>query len=150
MRKFIADTEAKGAQPHRADSHRPQHLARQHRQGRARPRNYSVWSTEVAKAQNVPLIDLTSLIAAGLRKAGPQAGENSLRHRHHPYKYPLAAEINASFVVAGLKALPNHPVDAYLSPKGKIVPAAPSTAVIAPGAHPDAKPASASSPTQKK
>ena len=144
MRKYIADTQAKGAHPivltltvrniWPGNTGKVEHG----------PGNYSLWSAEVAKSQNVPLIDLTSLIARDYEKMGAKQVK-TLFGADTTHTNPAGAEINASFVVAGLKALPGHPVDSYLSPKGKIVPAAPASAVIVPAAHPNAKPAASAS-----
>jgi len=144
MRKYIADTQAKGAHPivltltvrniWPGNTGKVEHG----------PGNYSLWSAEVAKSQNVPLIDLTSLIARDYEKMGAKQVK-TLFGADTTHTNPAGAEINASFVVAGLKALPGHPVDSYLSPKGKIVPAAPASAVIVPAAHSNARPAASAS-----
>ncbi len=145
MRKYIADTQAKGAHPIVLTLTVRNIWPGNTGKVELGPGNYSLWSTQVAKAENVPLIDLTTLVAKDYEKMGP-AKVKTLFGPDTTHTNTAGAEINASFVVAGLKALPDHPVDADLSPKGKAVPPAPASAVFVPVAHTATKPAPSPAP----
>ncbi len=129
MDKYITDTEAKGAHPIVLTLT----VRNNWTKGKVErgPGDYSVWSAAVAKSQHVPLIDLTTLIATKYEALGP----DKVKAYFTPDKThttPAGAELNASLVVAGLKALATHPVNADLSAKGLAVPPAPASAVWTP------------------
>ena len=87
------------------------------------PGEYSKWSDEVARQEDVAFVDVTSIIAEHYEQMGQEAVKK-LFPRDFVHNGPAGAELNAGWVVAGLKALPHSPFDRWLSAKGGAVPAA--------------------------
>ena len=77
-----------------------------------------------AKAAGVPLVDLTKYAADYYEKLGREKVDeffpNRLR-KDTTHFTAAAADLNAAFVVAGLKELPGNPFAASLSAKGRAV-----------------------------
>jgi lysophospholipase L1-like esterase len=84
---------------------------------------YGEWSAAVAKAAGVPFIDLTTLVADEYDRRGEEAVK-SLFPADHTHTGVEGADLNASKVVAGLRALKGVPADKYLATKGRGVRAA--------------------------
>ena len=61
----------------------------------------------------MPFVDLNELIAARYDELGADK-VNSLFADEHTHTTAAGAELNAEIVVAGLKALPQDPLAAYL------------------------------------
>jgi lysophospholipase L1-like esterase len=118
MRKYIADIRAKGAAPILLTLT----VRNEWRDGKVErgPGQYCPWSAEIAKTEKVTWIDLTSLIATEYEKRG-QEKVRAMFATDHTHTSPAGAELNASLVVAGLRGLQDHPLDAFLSDKGRAV-----------------------------
>lgn len=95
---------------------------------------FEAWAREVAATEKVGFIDLNELIARRL----DALGKDEVNRIYVPNPTPAnprgetvhtgwdGAVINAEVVVAGLKALPDDPVAAFISPRARaIAPAAP-------------------------
>ena len=118
LRKYIADVRAKGATPILCslvprkiwvDSHI-----------RRNTDTYRGWTQSVAEAEHVPFVDLNEIIARRYDALGP-AAVDPLFGDPHTHTTWAGAVLNAEAVVSGLRALPHHPLDRYLSPKGKAI-----------------------------
>ena len=118
MRRFIADARAKGARPI-VLSLTVRNIWKDGRVERG-PGRYGEWAAEVARSEGVPFVDLTNIIADEYEKLG-QEKVKELFGPDHTHTSPAGAELNASLVVAGLKALRKNPLAPYFSAKGKAV-----------------------------
>ncbi len=85
------------------------------------------WTEEAAKASGAGYIDLNEMVALEYEKLGPEKVEPLFADKG-THTTPAGAELNAQFVVAGLRGLPGAPFDRYLSPKGRNVKALPKYA----------------------
>ena len=127
LRKFIAEARAAGATPIMCTL-----IPRKTWKDGKIARNaadYAGWARDVADAEHVPVIDLNELIARRYDEMGEAAVEPMFGDPH-THTSRAGAELNASIVVAGLKALDRtpgkDPLVGYFSEKGKAVePAAP-------------------------
>ncbi len=90
--------------------------------------HYTPWSQEVAKQEDVAFVNLTAIAARHYEQMGPEAVKK-LFPLDHTHTNAAGAELNARWVVAGLKALPRSLVTPWLSPKGEAVPPAPKVDV---------------------
>ena len=126
LRKFIADTKAKGAHPVVLSlTVRNIWVAGKVERGSVQ---FALWSQQVAEAERVPFIDQTNIIADAYEKLGePRVKE--LFPIDHTHTSQEGADLNARLVVAGLKGI-RSPLAAFLSAKGEAVKAAPSLAVL--------------------
>lgn len=81
------------------------------------------WSQSVAEQEQVAYVDLSGYSAVAIEKLGPavMAGFYPKDHTHTNHD---GAEFNATWTLAGLKTLPNDPLDGTFSEKGQAVPAA--------------------------
>jgi lysophospholipase L1-like esterase len=118
LRKFIADARAKGATPILCTLV-PRKIWKDGKIERNKD-TYAGWAASVARSENVPLVDLNETIAKQYDDLGEQQVE-PLFADPHTHTSRIGAELNAECVVSGLKALPNDPLAAYLSEKGKQV-----------------------------
>lgn len=125
MRKMIAETQAKGATPIVLGL-TARNIWSEGRIERGSGR-YSPWSYEIAKAANVPFVDLTNAMADKFEALG-QEKTKALYPQDHTHFNPAGADLHAAAVVAGLKTLHPSPVAKLLSAKGESVPAAPAPA----------------------
>jgi lysophospholipase L1-like esterase len=80
---------------------------------------YPEWTKAVGEKLHIPVFDLTSLEAVTLEKIGRE--KVMVNYLDHNHTKPAGAEIVASVIVSGLKALHNSPFTAMLSDKGKAV-----------------------------
>jgi lysophospholipase L1-like esterase len=124
IRKFVDETKAKDAHPivmslTVRNIWKDGHVERGAGQ-------FGKWSQEVAEAEKVPFIDLTGIIADAYDKMG-EAQVKELFPADHTHTSPHGADMNAAFVIAGLKGI-KSPLANYLSAKGEAVPAAPDLA----------------------
>lgn len=121
LRKYVADTRAKGAIPIIA-SLVPRNIPVDGVFTRNRD-DYAGWAGEVARAEGVPFLDLNELIAREYDRLGPDrvAAFFPADHTHTNLE---GARLSARVVVAALNGLPQNPVAAYLSPEGRAVEAA--------------------------
>ena len=119
LRKYIADTRARGATPIIC-SPIPRKIWRDGKIVR-NAENYGGWARQIATEERVPFIDLNEIIAQRYEELGEAAVE-PLFADPHTHTSRAGAELNAQAVVSGLKALSNDPVEKYLSSKGMAVP----------------------------
>jgi lysophospholipase L1-like esterase len=83
---------------------------------------YTQWTKDIGVKLHIPVFDLTNYCADLYESMGREAvGKLYSDHNH---TYVPGAEIVASSIVSGLKALKNSPFTEMLSEKGKAVPAA--------------------------
>ena len=112
LRKFIADTRAKGATPIVATL-----VPRNRWENGAIIRNkndYAGWAQQVARAQGVAFLDLNEIIAREYDRLGPEK-VGQFFGRDHTHTNLEGAKHSARLVVAALKGLDNNPAAAYLS-----------------------------------
>src|ERR1019366_3129881 len=118
MRKYIADTRAKGATPILCslgprklwlDGHVIRNTS-----------TYRGWTQQVAAAEHIGFVDLNEIIARRYDALGTSAVD-PLFGDPHTHTTMTGAVLNAECVVAGLRALPYHALDKFLSPKGKAI-----------------------------
>ena len=89
------------------------------------PSIYSIWTEEVAKSMNVPVIDVHNMIADRYDKEGPDVVSTYFNSARDPtHRNPLGAEVDAAITLGGLKALLGPGFESVLSDQGKAIPAA--------------------------
>jgi rhamnogalacturonan acetylesterase len=119
LRKYVADVKAKGATPILCslvprkiwvDGHVVRNTS-----------TYRGWTQQVAAAEHVDFVDLNEIIARRYDILGETAVD-PLFGDPHTHTTLAGAQLNAESVVAGLRALPHHPLDQYLSAKGRAIP----------------------------
>jgi lysophospholipase L1-like esterase len=118
LRKFVADTKAKGATPI-VFSLTVRNIWKDGKVERGSG-SFGKWAAEVARSQGVDFVDLTTIVADQYEKFG-QEKVKALFSTDHTHTSPEGAELNAKSVVSGLKGLKEHPLNDYLSDKGKAV-----------------------------
>jgi len=118
MRKYIADTLAKGATPI-VCSPIPRKIWKDAKIER-NASDYGGWARQVAESEKVAFVDLNEIIARRYDALG-EAQVEPLFADPHTHTSRSGAELNAESVVAGLKALSGDPLGPYLSDKGKVV-----------------------------
>jgi lysophospholipase L1-like esterase len=118
MRKYVADTLAKGAVPI-VCSPIPRKIWKDGKVVR-NSENYGGWAREIAEQAKVAFVDLNEIIARRYDVLG-EAQVELLFADPHTHTSRAGAELNAESVVAGLKALPGNPLGPYLSTIGKAV-----------------------------
>lgn len=123
LRKFIADTKAKGAAPILL-SLTVRNLWKAGKVERGSGR-YGQWAAETAKSQGVPFVDVTNIIADHYEQMG-QEKVKTMFGPDYVHTSPAGADLNAQSVVEGLKALPVNPLAAYLKTDSP-APTAPSS-----------------------
>jgi lysophospholipase L1-like esterase len=123
LRKYIADTRAKGATPVVA-SLVPRNRWENGVVTRDRE-SYAGWAAQVARAEGVAFLDLNEIVAREYERLGPDAvGGLFVADRTHTTLE--GATRSARLVVGALKGLPVNPVAAYLSPAAADVPPIPA------------------------
>ncbi len=110
LRQFIRDARAQGAIPVVCSlvprkTWKDGHIVRS-------ADSYAGWAKEVAAQEGAPFIDLNELIAARYDQLGA-AAVDPLFADEHTHTSKAGAELNASIVAAGLRALPGDPLGAY-------------------------------------
>lgn len=123
LRKFINDARAKGATSI-VLSPTVRNIWKDGKVERG-PGEYGKWSAEIARTEGVAFVDVTTIIADQYEKMG-EATVKKFFPRDHTHTNADGAELNAASVVAGLKALGNHPLDRFMAAKGLEVPIAAS------------------------
>lgn len=111
LKKFVADTKAKGATPIIC-SPIPRKIWKDGKVVRS-SEDYGKWAREVATSEDVLFIDLNEIIAREYEKIGPEKVE-ALFADEHTHTNLAGAELNAAAVVAGLKALKTNPLAPFL------------------------------------
>jgi lysophospholipase L1-like esterase len=140
LRKFIADTRAKGASPV-VLSLTVRNIWKDGKVERGSGM-FSKWSEQIAQAEHVPFVDVTNAVADQYEKLG-EVQVKELFSTDHTHTSPAGAEITAATVVAGLKGV-KSPLAGFLSAKGMDVAAYP---VVASGQPPVIEPANPNLPT---
>lgn len=116
LRKFVADTLAKGATPI-VCSPIPRKIWKDGKIA-TNSEDYGKWAAEVAAMANVGFVDINSIIARKYEELGPEKVE-PLFADEHTHTSLVGAELNAASVVAGLKALKKNPLARFFSAKAK-------------------------------
>ena len=124
IRKFVEDTKAKNAHPI-VMSLTVRNIWKDGKVERGSG-HFGQWSQQVAEAEKVPFVDLTNIIADVYDKMG-EAQVKELFPADHTHTSQHGADMNAGFVIAGLKGI-RSPLAQYLSAKGAAVAAVPSLA----------------------
>ena len=119
LRKYIADVRAKGATPILCSLVPRKIWVDGHI--RRNTETYRGWTQSVAEEEHVPFVDLNEIIARRYDALG-EAAVDPLFGDPHTHTTWAGAVLNAEAVVAGLRALPGHPFDKYLSDKGRAIP----------------------------
>jgi len=82
--------------------------------------HYGEWSREVAEAEHVPFIDLTTIVADRYEAMGQESAA-ALFPRDHTHTSNEGAVLNAKLIVAGLKGLGDASINRLLSAEGRSV-----------------------------
>jgi lysophospholipase L1-like esterase len=121
MRKMIAEVQTKRATPIVVSLT----VRNEWKDGKVErgPGQYSRWTAEIAQAADIAFVDLTTMVADRYEQLGEEKVKAFFPNqpKDTTHTSPAAAELNASFVVAGLRALPLPPIDRDLSRKGLTV-----------------------------
>lgn len=112
MKKYIADTKAKGATAI-VLSPVPRNVWIDGRVERAAS-TYGGWAADVAKSQKVFFIDLNEIVALKFEQIGVDTISKNYFKGDHTHTSAVGAQLNAASVVEGLKALRNCPLATYL------------------------------------
>ena len=126
LRKFVADTRAKGATPIIC-SLIPRKLWDDQGHIRRNKGDYAGWAEQVAEQEHVPFIDLNGLVAQQYDALGHEAVMKlfpQVTPDEHTHTNWAGADLNARTVVAALKTLHPDPLASYFSAKGESVPPA--------------------------
>ena len=126
LRKFIEDARAKGATPI-VCSLIPRKQWTADGKIRRNKDDYAGWAQEVAEQEKAPFIDLNRTIADRYDELGHDAVMKlfpQVTPDEHTHPNLAGAKINASFVIAGLKAVKNDPLAPYFSAQAEEVPPA--------------------------
>jgi lysophospholipase L1-like esterase len=115
LRRFIADTKAKGATPI-VCSLVPRKIWKDGKIVR-NSGDYAGWAADVARSEGVAFVDLNEIIARKYDELGPEKVE-PLFADPHTHTSLAGARLNAACVVEGLKSLKNKPLAQYLSKPG--------------------------------
>lgn len=83
-------------------------------------KNMAILAIELAKAEKLGYVDLNNIVADYFDSIG-EAKVAPFFPADHTHTSPEGADINAKYIVSGLKALKDHPFDAFLTEKGKAV-----------------------------
>jgi hypothetical protein len=114
MRKFAADTKAKGATPILL-SMVPHKDWKDGKIVCNEQTSFCQWTQNAAKANGTPYIDVNTIIARGLERLGPEK-VNALFGDQRTHSTPEGAAYNAAAVIVGLKALTPDPLANDFSP----------------------------------
>lgn len=118
MRKYIADTQAKGAAPI-VLSLTVRNIWKNGKVERGSGR-FSGWAAQIAKDGNIAFVDLTNIVADQYELLGADRVA-ALFPKDHTHTSAEGANLNAALVVSGLKALEGCPLTGMLSPLGQAV-----------------------------
>jgi lysophospholipase L1-like esterase len=118
LRKFILDARAKGATPV-VVSLIPRKAWDEQGKVRRNKGDYAGWAEEVARSEHTGFIDLNEMAASRYDALGHDAVMNLFPMTNpdeHVHTNWAGAQLNAQLVVAGLKALGDKRIAAYLKP----------------------------------
>jgi lysophospholipase L1-like esterase len=122
LRKFIADTRAKGATPILL-SLTVRNIWKDGKVERGNGR-YGQWAAEVAKTQGVPFLDVNNIIADHYERMG-QEKVKAMFGPDYVHTSPAGADLNAQSAAEGLRILPVNPLAAYLKAETSPAPTTP-------------------------
>lgn len=128
LRRYIADTRAKGATPI-VLSFVPRNIWQGDKVGRGTG-SYTTWAEEAAKQGGAAFVNLNEIIAQRYDTIGKDKTAAYFATPDHTHTNPDGAKFNAECVVSGLKALPGSPFLPLLSEQGTAVTPAASTLVV--------------------
>ena len=112
LRKYVADTKAKGATPIIC-SIVPRKLWKEGKIIR-NTADYAGWAEEVARSTKATFLDLNNIIADRYDELGPEK-VNPLFADEHTHTTLEGAKLNASLVITALKGLAENPLALYFS-----------------------------------
>lgn len=118
MRKYIADTKAKGATPILC-SLVPRKIWKDGKIVR-NSEDYAGWAARVARAESALFVELNEIIAERYDQMGQDKVE-PLFADEHTHTTLAGAQLNAESVIAGLKGLKRNPLAPYFSARAKSV-----------------------------
>ncbi len=121
LRKFIREAKAAGATPIIC-SPIPRKTWENGKIARSRE-SYGTWAREVAEHESVGFVNLNELIADRYDALG-EAKVEPMYADKNTHTSKAGADLNAEFVISGLRALPGVPFDSFLSNQGRAVTAA--------------------------
>jgi lysophospholipase L1-like esterase len=122
-KQMIADARAKGATPMIA-SLIPRNSWKNGKAARPGADSAAVWARDAANSVNAPFIDLYEIIARQYDKLGQEKVNALFVAGAGPHTSLAGARTNAVCLVAGIKALKDNPLTAFLSEQGEgVVPA---------------------------
>lgn len=119
MRKYVTDTQAKGAIPI-VCSPIPRKIWKDGKVVRNNGNDYGGWARQIAAEEHAGFIDLNAIIARRYDAMGPVQVEPLFADPHTHTSW-AGAVINAESVVAGLKALKDDPLAKFFSAKGEAI-----------------------------
>ncbi|HEX8297314.1 MAG TPA: rhamnogalacturonan acetylesterase [Chthoniobacteraceae bacterium] len=133
LRRYVADTKAKGATPI-VCSLVPRNIWADGRVVRASD-SYGKWAEAVAKAKGVFFLDLNEIIARKYEAVGPEKVlAEYFTAADHTHTTPAGAAFNAACVAEGIRALPKCPLSAFVLREPTRLPATvPDAALTRPG-----------------
>ena len=115
LRKYIADTKAKGATAI-VLSPIPRNIWKDEKVARASG-DYGKWAAESAKAEGVFFIDLNEIVARRYEADGEQKVKTEFfTEKDHTHTTAAGAKGNAAAVIEGVKALKDCPLAGLLAP----------------------------------
>jgi oligogalacturonide lyase len=112
LRRYVADTRAKGATPILVTPV-PRNIWKDGAVVRDRA-SYAGWAAQVARDARVPLLDLNELVAHRYDLLGPERVKEFFPG-DHTHTNRAGAQLTARVAVEALAALPGDPVGAYLT-----------------------------------
>jgi lysophospholipase L1-like esterase len=116
LRRYIADTKAKGATPI-VCSPIPRNIWKEGKLTRAAA-DYGKWANEAAQAGGAEFIDLNEIIAARYEALGQEkVRAEFFTAADHTHTTPAGADANAACVVEGIRALKDCPLRDFLAAK---------------------------------
>ena len=114
LRKYIADTKAKGATAI-VLSPVPRNMWKAGKVNRAAG-DYGKWASEAALAGGAAFLPLNDIVADAYEAEGPEkVGAQYFTAQDHTHTTVAGARLNAAKVVEGLKALKDCPLSTYLA-----------------------------------
>jgi lysophospholipase L1-like esterase len=111
MRKYVAETKAKGATPI-VLSLVPRKIWKDDKIARGSS-DYGKWAAEAAQAEGAPFVDLNDIVALHYEELGQEKVE-PLFGDEHTHTTIEGAKLNAASVVEGLRKLKDHPIIPFL------------------------------------
>ncbi len=113
MRKYIADTKARGATPV-VLSPIPRNIWNDQGKVARNSEDYGKWARDAAEQEDVCFIDLNEIVAEHYEEIGEQKVRSDFFLKDHTHTTKAGAVLNASSVIEGLKKHPDCPLNNYL------------------------------------